>query len=187
MDRRIIRTQKAIKRAFACLLSKKDINQITITDIANAADINRKTFYNYYSGIYEVIDDIENEIADIFQEATRNLDFHDFLDNPHKVLHKLDEIANQDLEYYENLIRMKGNSNLTSKILKIIKDRIEEDFLKEYPNKDPEKVSVVIDFIFSGVLETFAIWFNKERKMPISELSTIIEKITFTGIKGFLK
>ena len=48
MDRRIARTRKSIKRAFAYLLSQKDLNEITITDIANAADVNRKTFYTYF-------------------------------------------------------------------------------------------------------------------------------------------
>jgi len=187
MDRRIAKTKKSIKRAFAYLLSQKDLNDITITDIANVADINRKTFYTYYAGIYDVIEDIEDEIADIFEETTKNLHVHDFLENPHKVLHHLDQIVNQDLEYYGNLVRMKGNSSLNTKIVKILKARIEAEFLKEYPQKDPEKVSVVMDFIFSGVVETFRIWFSAERKIPISELSEIIEKITFSGLKGFLK
>ena len=186
MDRRIARTKKSIKRAFAYLLSQKDLNEITITDIANAADINRKTFYTYYSGIYEVIDDIEYEIADIFNETTKDFHMRDFLENPHKVLHQLDLIVNQDLEYYGNLMRMKGNSSLNTKIVKVLKAKIESEFLKEYPERDPEKVSVVLDFIFSGIVETFRIWFSAERKMPLKELSDIIEKIIFTGLKGIL-
>ena len=187
MDRRIARTRKSIKRAFAYLLSQKSLNEITITDIANAADVNRKTFYTYYAGIYEVIDDIEDELADIFEETTKDLHMHDFLDNPHNVIHQLDLIVNQDLEYYGNLIRMKGNSSLNTKIVKVVKAKIESEFLKEYPGKNPEKVSAVLDFIFSGVVETFRIWFSAERKMPLNELADIIEKITFTGLNGILK
>ena len=62
VDRRVIKTKRAIKNAFARLLTEKDINEITISDIAAVADINRKTFYNYYSGVHEVIDEIENDI-----------------------------------------------------------------------------------------------------------------------------
>ncbi len=58
MDRRIARTKKAIKDAFALLLSQKNVNEITITDIAETANINRKTFYSYYTGADEVIDEI---------------------------------------------------------------------------------------------------------------------------------
>ena len=73
MDRRIARTRKSIKRAFAYLLSQKDLNEITITDIANAADVNRKTFYTYYAGIYEVIDDIEDELDESDDELSEDV------------------------------------------------------------------------------------------------------------------
>ena len=43
-DRRITRTKKAIRIALAELLCEKDINTITIKDISEKADINRKTF-----------------------------------------------------------------------------------------------------------------------------------------------
>ena len=60
MDRRVLKTKRAIYNAFVELLSEKEINHITITDISKKADINRKTFYNYYSNTYEVMEEIEN-------------------------------------------------------------------------------------------------------------------------------
>lgn len=39
-DRRVAKTKKAIKTAFAKQLSEKDINSITVKDIADYADIN---------------------------------------------------------------------------------------------------------------------------------------------------
>ena len=64
-DRRVIKTKRAIKSAFAKLLSEKDINDITISDIAAVADINRKTFYNYYSGVHEVVDEMDEKVSRI--------------------------------------------------------------------------------------------------------------------------
>ena len=46
MDRRVIRTKKAIRNAFAQLLSVKKLEDITVKDIAELADINGKTFYS---------------------------------------------------------------------------------------------------------------------------------------------
>ena len=42
-DRRVMKTKKAIRSAFARLLAEKDIDRITVKDIAEAADVNRKT------------------------------------------------------------------------------------------------------------------------------------------------
>ncbi|MBQ3987763.1 MAG: TetR/AcrR family transcriptional regulator, partial [Ruminococcus sp.] len=58
VDRRVLKTKRAIRNAFAKLMVEKDINDITIMELADTADINRKTFYNYYSGVYQVVEDI---------------------------------------------------------------------------------------------------------------------------------
>ena len=68
-DRRVARTKRAIYSAFAQLLSERDIDDITISDIVNIADINRKTFYNYYSGIYDLLNEIEDNIVRAFEAA----------------------------------------------------------------------------------------------------------------------
>ena len=63
MDRRCLKTQKAIKNALVELMSEKDISQITVKELAQRADINRKTFYTHYTSIYDVSGEIENEIT----------------------------------------------------------------------------------------------------------------------------
>lgn len=40
IDRRVLKTKRAIYNAFVELLSEKEINHITITDISKKADIN---------------------------------------------------------------------------------------------------------------------------------------------------
>ena len=54
-DRRVARTKKAIKNAFAELMAEKEFSEITVKNIAETADINRKTFYNYYNSVYDVV------------------------------------------------------------------------------------------------------------------------------------
>lgn len=63
IDKRVQKTKHAIYIAFVELLNEKDVNQITITDIAKKANINRKTFYNYYLDINEVMEEIQNLVV----------------------------------------------------------------------------------------------------------------------------
>ena len=53
VDRRVRKTQSAIKKAFIQLLKQKDLDHITIHDITEAADINRGTFYLHYEDKYD--------------------------------------------------------------------------------------------------------------------------------------
>ena len=47
IDRRAIKTKKAICNAFSQLLAEKAIHKITVQEIADKADINRVTFYKH--------------------------------------------------------------------------------------------------------------------------------------------
>jgi AcrR family transcriptional regulator len=56
VDRRVIRTKEAITSAFLDLFAKKDIENITINDIADRANVNRATVYLHYSDKYDLLD-----------------------------------------------------------------------------------------------------------------------------------
>lgn len=64
MDLRTTRTKKNIKDAFMKLRRKKPIEKITIKEIADMAMINKATFYRHYEDIYQLSDEIENEVLD---------------------------------------------------------------------------------------------------------------------------
>ena len=64
MDRRVKKTQAAIRNAFIELIKEKgDINAISIKEIVDRADISRSTFYTHYTDIIELTEDLSNMIA----------------------------------------------------------------------------------------------------------------------------
>lgn len=62
-DRRVRRTQKAIEQAFAELMATKDINSITVSELAEKADIHRATFYSHYSDIPSLYETIQKSVV----------------------------------------------------------------------------------------------------------------------------
>ncbi len=63
MYKNSLRSETLIKEAVVSLLSeKKDLNKITVSEIVEKAGINRGTFYNHYSDIKDVLNQIEDEI-----------------------------------------------------------------------------------------------------------------------------
>ena len=60
-DRRIEKTRKALRYAFAELLSEKELHKITVQEIADKADVNRVTFYKHYLDVYDLYEKIESE------------------------------------------------------------------------------------------------------------------------------
>ena len=58
MDRRKRKSRQAIELALLELLGSKKINEISISELAETADVNRKTFYNHFSSVTEVLDSV---------------------------------------------------------------------------------------------------------------------------------
>lgn len=61
MDRRIVKSKKAIREAFLDLLLEDGFEYITIKDITERADLSRKTFYLHYIDKYDLLDKIVDE------------------------------------------------------------------------------------------------------------------------------
>lgn len=68
-DPRVIRTRKLIMDAFRSLGKEKDIESITVKDIAERATVNRATFYAHFEDQNELLDAI---VYDEFSNLVMN-------------------------------------------------------------------------------------------------------------------
>ena len=184
-DLRVIKTKKAIRDAFAELLSEKDIHKITIKDIADTAVINRKTFYNYYAGVYAVVDEIENEIIMAFNEALRDVDFKLLLREPYEIFKKLTSIINSDFDFYSHLMKMDNNMSLISKIILALEFNVKKS-ISEQISINKSTLDLVFDYAVAGMITVYQKWFNSSRTQSIEEISKSLSIIIFSGVNGLL-
>lgn len=62
MDLRVKKTRNGIINAFLQLRSKKPLERITVKELADLAEINKATFYLHYKDIYDLSEQLENEL-----------------------------------------------------------------------------------------------------------------------------
>ena len=65
-------TKKLIFDTFLGLLNQKPFDKITVKDIVETCDINRNTFYYYYSDIYDLLEEVFTNEFDELMEAHKN-------------------------------------------------------------------------------------------------------------------
>ena len=186
VDRRVLKTKRAIRNAFAKLMVEKDINDITIIELAETADINRKTFYNYYSGVYQVVEDIENDISQSYEVLLGDIEFSKTMEAPYSLFERFSILINMDPEFFCYMLSMNGNKALITRIMNLLKNKTREKMVSQL-DVEEYRAEIMIDYILSGMLSVYQHWFNSDKSVPIEEVTQIISTMSWGGVNGVLK
>lgn len=113
-------SQEKVEQAFITLIQKKDVSQITVTEIVQLAKINRSTFYSNYLDIIDLSEKVKShmqqKIADLYAEELNSEGIQNFL----KMLYWIKENSDMyhtylklgDVQTFEpNLLEAKGTSD----------------------------------------------------------------------------
>ena len=66
MDLRVLKTKKNIREAFLELRKNLSLEEIKVNALCEKAMVNKTTFYNHYQDIYELSEELENEVVENF-------------------------------------------------------------------------------------------------------------------------
>ena len=184
-DRRVLKTRRAIRNALATLLSEKDLNDITVKDLADAADINRKTFYNNYAGIHEVLDSIENEIVNAFSAVLHELSVADAVFNPFLLFERLTDVINMDMDFYGALFVSDRGFSLIDKTIRMLMNTITHRLVSNFDISEPA-AGTTLCYTVSGMLAVYRMWFKSDRATSIEEISQTLGTLCTKGLSGVL-
>lgn len=184
-DRRIGKTQKSIRDALFALIVEKEISQITVKELAEKANINRKTFYMHYSSIEDILDKIENEIIEKLLFVLEKYDFFDSEFDIYALFLSLNDVINEDFDLYQKLVYANSYNFLIIKVKKILKDTILEKYNQKL-NMTRELYNLYAEFTASGVMSLYIEWFKTDSKISLEDLAKAAGNITFNGVRSIL-
>ena len=184
-DRRVLKTRKAIHNAFVELVTTKEVKDITVRDIARLADINRKTFYNHYNDISELIEEMEYEIINAFDKAMEGIDLREALDNPEETCRRLLAIGNNLQDICTHLMKLEYNGCLARKISRALINSIKKSSGDQI-HVDDKTLMQMMEFAVAGLLQNYQTWFYSDRSEKIEELSMRMARLIVSGFNGVL-
>ena len=123
-DRRVRRTKTRLTEGLLHLLMQKDIKDISVRELAEYADINRCTFYLHYKDIYDMIEKIEEELFQEFNEILDAADLSEDSLNPDPVLHNIFDCLYQNQTAVAAFLGPHGDRTFLNKIKKLLKERM---------------------------------------------------------------
>lgn len=184
-DRRVVKTRKAIHNAFVELVTTKDVRDITVRDIARIADINRKTFYNHYTDINQLIDEMENEIISAFDEAMAGIDLRSALENPEDICRRLLAIGYNLSDICAHLMKIEYDGTMVTKIAEALISSIRKTSGDQI-HIDENTLKQMMEFAVAGMLQCYQTWFYSDREETIEDLSMRMARLIVNGFNGML-
>ena len=182
-DKRVLRTKNTIRKAFNELVQTKEMSEISVSELAQAANITRSTFYMYYDSVSAVRDQIENEIFAYIDKIMSEQDWVQCMVNPYPLLNTIGrEITKYD--EYNRYILCSSNSG---RLLDKVNGRVVTSFIKYAEenklNIDASRAKYVAAFVSAGIGECFKIWFNHKSSLSLEEMCRRISEIVTKGLE----
>lgn len=163
-DLRVQRTRKALQIAFAELLNEKELQHITVRELAERAKVHRATFYSHFQDIYALYDDIENQTIEQFTNIMEHTPTHSY----DEIYHVLIEFLLENRAFIHIIFDRSKNNNFHKRIASIIEDRYLQIWLYESPDTlIDDKVRYLITYHINGCLSIIERWaqnnFNEDK------------------------
>ena len=181
MDRRVKYTKKTIQDCFFELLNEKEINKITVSELCTKADINRATFYRYYIDIYDLLEKIQEEFIDELKIISSEKDYT-VLSFSKEML----QVFLNNKELLKIVFKTQNHIYFLNDFLDIVYEKCKNKWTREIENLEEKDIEFATIFIFNGAIGVINYWVQNDFSESVDDISTIIEELSYNGIKSFL-
>jgi AcrR family transcriptional regulator len=185
----LFNTRRSIGTAFITPLGRKQFEQVTVQNILDDALVNRKTFYNYYQSPHQVLDELENELAEEFVNAVNASDWDDWYDGNnfdfHKIFTCVTRSVQENREIYRYLLKIRKTSDIMIKIENRLKVEAVEYFSK-YLDVSEEFIVMIMEYVISGMFAVYSKWFSDGQQVPAEEVAKKIGIMSISAVNSLL-
>ncbi|MPQ27433.1 TetR/AcrR family transcriptional regulator [Bacillus paralicheniformis] len=168
MDRRILKTRKAILEAFVELLGEKNFEKISINEIAERANVNRGTVYLHYTDKYDLLEQCIDTYLKQLNEKCLPEGNGLLLDSRDTLLLTI-QYLERNADIYLLLLTSKGTSTFRSRLMAVMIRGIEEQ-LEIYGVDPGVNREIMVQFLASAAIGLLEWWIVRSMPYPAEEM-----------------
>ena len=147
-DRRIRRTKRLLIQALTKLMQQKQVNEITVKELTDLADINRGTFYLYYKDIFDMLEKIENELFGKLEGIIDLREYEGISKQVKPILCDLFTLIEDNQEMCRVLLSPNGDINFLCRLNEVIREK----YLQLCQNTKQRITEDDLDYYFSFII-----------------------------------
>ncbi len=192
-DRRTKYSKRIIRESLYELMKEKPLNKISVTEICNRADVNRSTFYSYYTDIYDLHQKI---IKDFFslqkyvikhikesiktKNALEEFTYSDFYNIVYYYLKTVED--NTDL--YKFIFNQNANNSVHASFGKVTYLTIKDVLNPLIEEERAEELKKAFTFVAGGTTALIMKWVENDCNTPIETLSSHLARYYYGTFKA---
>lgn len=173
VDRRIIKSKEAIKKAVIELISEKNFNQITIQNISDKANVSRKTIYLHYLDKFDLLDQLIEEHMNELRELRVASSDMDFIDGG---LIWFEYLADNYL-FFSTMLASQGALSFRNRFLEFVIEGLKGEVTITEGKNQGFSEEVILRFIAAAYVEVVEWWFKNEMPYPPRDIAEQVGKL----------
>lgn len=192
-DRRTLYSKKMIRESLYELMKEKPLNKISVTEICVRADVNRSTFYAYYTDIYDLHQQIIKEFFSLQKKVIKHIK-DAIIDK-----NSMDEITHKDfynivfyylktvmdnIELYKFVFNHNANNAIHASFGKITFHTIRDVLTPLIEEGRELEFKQAFTFVAGGTTAIIMQWVEKNCDTPIETLSEYFASYYFGTFKA---
>lgn len=184
-DRRVRKTRRELKMGLASLMKEKSIGEITVKELVDQVDINRSTFYLHYSDIWDLLREMEDDMAAEMEQAVRAHPIDDGESSTFLFIQDMFRVLDQNREIGCALIGPNGDVGFLRRIEGLLEE-YSSDLLEELFSGKVEEIRYFYSFCLNGCLGFVKTWLEEGENMSPEDAAQLTFQMVVHSMRGIL-
>ncbi len=162
VDRRILKSQEAIKKAILELMSEKNFDQITIQDISDRANVSRKTIYLHYADKFDLLDKLIEEYIHKLREVSETACELEWKPATRICF----EYLESNYLFFSTMLANKGAPYFRSRFLEYQMEAFKNELRKTNKKNNAVDEEIIVQFVASAYVGVVEWWLTNGMPYP---------------------
>ena len=181
-DRRVRRTRKQLQAALAVLMREKDLKDITVRELTELADVNRGTFYAHYKDLYDMREQVEQELFQQLTEVLSAYDAESVRGNLKPILTAVFGFVRDNRESFITILGRGGEELFFSRLQKLIYEMYLGEWDGFYDLGSAAGINYYLEFVVCGVVGLVRAWVRNGMAEEPQTMAALAERMIVSGL-----
>jgi AcrR family transcriptional regulator len=186
VDRRVRKTKKLFRQSLVLLMSQNKLNEITVRELSEQADVNRGTFYLHYRDIFDLLEQIENEMFADFYNVINKHNIAEEFGKPLPTFVEAFQFVAKNADMCKVLLSNNGDMAFVEKLKSIVKSKSYNVWSEYYKATNTKQFEYFFNFIISGCIGILQHWLNTGMQESPDEMAVLAERMVVSGVQSLL-